>query len=544
MYEDDPRNDRGHDDEYEPRRGATLDTFLLERRKRQMRQALIVLAIVLPGLIGILYLARGPKPVPEIVEVVKVVEVKPEPEPVVRKPPPPPPEGTGSRAIRTPPARRERPFVRALAEALSKRPEVAVWLLSENLVRRFVAAVDAVATGQSPRGQLRMMWPRGKFKVSGEIFQEPVYIDPASYKRYDAIAEAFVSLDVQSSVAIYRKIMPMIDAAYADLGYPDHDFNATMLMAIEELLNAPVIVGDATLEPRVLSYAYEDANLEGLSNAQKQIMRMGPANMQRVQKKLRAFATALGASSASLPKSRIYNATPRVARSRARGSGARGEDHRALGRAFERHVQVDPRAVADERPHETRDALECERGHDFRLVDRQREVGQVVARVRPRAEVVHEAGELHERLTLAALLLHRALDEAPVAVALEEGAERLLSDRAHVGRVALALEFDDLVGELVDRSERVPQRGHDLVLVERDRFRAERDLQRLARDAPGILESVETLPALDEARTLHVPDDIGHPPSPLGATCMARLRKGNRMAGGRALGLRAPISGA
>jgi hypothetical protein len=286
----------------------TLDSFLMERRRRQIRQALLVAALVIPGLLGAYLLLRSPEPPPQVVEVVKAEPPKPAPKPVVSQPPPPPePE---PQAIVLPPLDQSDTFIRDLATNLSKRPEIGAWLLTDNLVRRFVAAVDAVATGQSPRGQLKMMWPRGRFKTIGEIFQEPVIVDPRSYDRYDLIAQAFVSLDVEGSITLYQRILPMVDAAYADLGYPDHDFQHTILMAIEELLSTPVMVGDATLSPRVISYAYEDTDLEGLSAAQKQFLRMGPSNMSKVQKKLRVFAAAFGVSNANLPKSRIYNATP------------------------------------------------------------------------------------------------------------------------------------------------------------------------------------------------------------------------------------------
>ena len=51
-----------------------------------------------------------------------------------------------------------------------------------------------------------------------------------------------------------------------------------------------------------VSYTYEDARLESLSAAQKQLLRMGPRNVRLVQAKLREIAPYLGIATESLPK--------------------------------------------------------------------------------------------------------------------------------------------------------------------------------------------------------------------------------------------------
>jgi hypothetical protein len=51
---------------------------------------------------------------------------------------------------------------------------------------------------------------------------------------------------------------------------------------------------EALVQPSV-RFLYEDEALEGLEPAQKQLMRMGPENVRRVQEKLREIQQALGA---------------------------------------------------------------------------------------------------------------------------------------------------------------------------------------------------------------------------------------------------------
>lgn len=43
-------------------------------------------------------------------------------------------------------------------------------------------------------------------------------------------------------------------------------------------------------------YEYPDEEIEGLSPAQRHLLRMGPRNVQRIQEKLREIQRALGAA--------------------------------------------------------------------------------------------------------------------------------------------------------------------------------------------------------------------------------------------------------
>ena len=57
-----------------------------------------------------------------------------------------------------------------------------------------------------------------------------------------------------------------------------------------------MVEGDTVVVPAAkgVGYAYADPRLERLTGAQKQLMRMGPANQQAIQNQLRSFAAAAG----------------------------------------------------------------------------------------------------------------------------------------------------------------------------------------------------------------------------------------------------------
>jgi hypothetical protein len=63
--------------------------------------------------------------------------------------------------------------------------------------------------------------------------------------------------------------------------------------AILELIQTPVADQRIYVERNVLTYKFDDPELEKLNPAQKHLIRMGPDNMRAVQAKLTEIAQAL-----------------------------------------------------------------------------------------------------------------------------------------------------------------------------------------------------------------------------------------------------------
>jgi hypothetical protein len=195
-------------------------------------------------------------------------------------------------------------LVRQLAKEISSHPRIAQWLQSKDLIRRFVAAVDNIANGLSPRAHIDFFLPPGEFVA---VKRGNVYVaDPEGYSRYYTVADVFVSLDIKQCVSLFRALKPLCQEAYRDLGYPDQDFEQTFLRAIVELLETPAVEGDIVLEKAVLNYVMRDPELESLSDAQKHLLRMGPESVGAIQAKMREIAIALGFAESRLPKARVY----------------------------------------------------------------------------------------------------------------------------------------------------------------------------------------------------------------------------------------------
>lgn len=188
-------------------------------------------------------------------------------------------------------------FVREAAASLADHPGLARWLLIDGIARRFVVTVDNIAEGHSPRRHLRFLTPRGSYLVLGDEYADAsVLIDPGSYRRYDAFVGAIEALDPQDCARLFGTLRPLLQLAYEELGYPGASFDRRLEEAAFELLSTPVLTGQPQLLPRVKRFEYADPELENLSDAQKHLLRMGPRNVERLQRKLRELSAAIDPS--------------------------------------------------------------------------------------------------------------------------------------------------------------------------------------------------------------------------------------------------------
>jgi hypothetical protein len=185
--------------------------------------------------------------------------------------------------------------VRELAAEISSHPKLAAWLVNEDLIRRFVASVDNIASGVSPQAHLDFLRPKESFEVD-ERRNGALVIEPDSYGRYDLVARVFASFDTDGTVTLYRELEPLIDEAYAEIGPAGADFDDRLDRAFDSLLAVPVLEGDAEVEQLIVTYAWADDELEALSGAQRHLLRMGPHNVSLIQAKLGELRAALAES--------------------------------------------------------------------------------------------------------------------------------------------------------------------------------------------------------------------------------------------------------
>ncbi|EGM68204.1 DUF3014 domain-containing protein [Shewanella sp. HN-41] len=182
-------------------------------------------------------------------------------------------------------------FIHQKALAIINNNVVGSSLITQDLARQFVVFVDNLAQGELTRKVSPIKGPEKLFTVS-EITNK-VYLNPDSYHRYDAYVTVIASMDEQSLMNTYKQLTPLLDEAFAELGYSNAKFNDRMLQAIKVLLAAPIIEDPIELNSISVNYQFVDPNLEALPSAQKLLIRMGPENTRKVKIALRKLENQL-----------------------------------------------------------------------------------------------------------------------------------------------------------------------------------------------------------------------------------------------------------
>jgi release factor glutamine methyltransferase len=123
----------------------------------------------------------------------------------------------------------------------------------------------------------------------------------------DRLAAAAASIDPAGAARLYATLKPRLEEAYRDLGYPQTPFDRTVERAIVLLLETPIVEDPVRVEPHgAAGYAFAAPELEGLTGAQKQLLRTGADNVRVIQSSLRAIAIALGIPASRLPLARTW----------------------------------------------------------------------------------------------------------------------------------------------------------------------------------------------------------------------------------------------
>lgn len=191
------------------------------------------------------------------------------------------------------------PYVSDALFAWLGRKEVLTFLQLDDFVRRVVATVDNLARSHAPRSRWPVNPTPGRFTTlaTGGDGVAGTAINPDNSLRYTPLVLFIESVDTAQAVTFYKRLYPLFQEAYEELGYPGHYFNDRLVAVIDHLLATPVQAGVLavtlvqvkgpveSLQPWV-RYEFADPALEALSAGQKILLRIGPVNHRRLQAKL------------------------------------------------------------------------------------------------------------------------------------------------------------------------------------------------------------------------------------------------------------------
>lgn len=183
-------------------------------------------------------------------------------------------------------------FLAERIEGLETGARLLSLIVSEDVIRKFVVFVDNVADGNLP--QLEYPVRRlGQAMAVRELDENLFEMQTVSYQRYTPLVDSLAAVNPEGALAIYRMMKPLFQEAYAEIGYPNRNFDTTLVRAIDTVLNARTAEGPFQLiKPKVM-YVYADSEVERMSPVEKQLLRMGPQNAEKLKLALRQYRDSL-----------------------------------------------------------------------------------------------------------------------------------------------------------------------------------------------------------------------------------------------------------
>jgi len=166
---------------------------------------------------------------------------------------------------------------------LTWRNELLSLLITDDIIRRFVVFTDNFAQGLLAYEHSPFSQPKGKFSVD----EETVDVESnkgiwqwnnQNSKRFDLYVDLLRSVDSTTLVNMYFEVKPLIDEAYSELGY-EEDFTHTLQDAVTRVLDMELPKSSMALTRTSVMYKYQDAQLEGLADSDKLLLRIGKENL-------------------------------------------------------------------------------------------------------------------------------------------------------------------------------------------------------------------------------------------------------------------------
>ncbi|QKX17158.1 DUF3014 domain-containing protein [Microbulbifer sp. YPW1] len=264
---------------------------------------LIALLVVAAVVFGIYWFAlrdtpapEAPAPVTEPAPETPSVDLdKPEDEPVI--PPAPEPAEPEDPPRQLPALNDSDAEARKDIISLSSDGALANWIVPDEVVRKWVAAVNTATKGDL----MHKNRPFNNLKDSLVVKDletrddgQKIYVlSQENYQRYEQPVRLFAMVDTDTAVNLYQFWYPRLKQAYGELGLKNKNFHAAVLAAIDQALAAPEVEGPIKLVRPTVYYKFEDEKLEKLPGLHKLMIRIGPDNAARVKEKLRELKAAL-----------------------------------------------------------------------------------------------------------------------------------------------------------------------------------------------------------------------------------------------------------
>ena len=166
------------------------------------------------------------------------------------------------------------------------------WFQVKDVIRKYIVIINDLSQNQILYKHRAFLKMPQKFVVKEDL--QGLYIGNESYARYDRLANVISSLDIQKARDLYLTFRPLFKQVYDEFGYPaEYQVEDIFMKAAASVIEAPIVDGRVSLYRYSVGYKFAEAKLEALNDVEKQMLRMGPENTQKIQAKLRQLVEAI-----------------------------------------------------------------------------------------------------------------------------------------------------------------------------------------------------------------------------------------------------------
>ncbi len=190
-----------------------------------------------------------------------------------------------------PPLTEADPFIRNYFQELGFSEQQILWLSSSELFQRWVTVVDGLSQGQLIRGVVSVEPPKTTFPM--KKIDNRYFLDEKGFSRFDSYIAGLEIISPSALADTFHYFRPLLEKTYGQLGYPPENFDNTLILALDNILKAPVYPGPIELTSKSVAYLFEDPELEKLTPLEKFMIRMGPENTARIQTYVAKFKESL-----------------------------------------------------------------------------------------------------------------------------------------------------------------------------------------------------------------------------------------------------------
>jgi hypothetical protein len=240
----------------------------------------VIPVVVVAGAVGAVYYGRSardpdPKPAAQTAAAPSTA-----PAPKVDNPlePPPDPEAPLPNLQNSDPS-----LLEAITQLFGDKLDA--FIVPTDVVRHIVVTIDNL-----PRKRAAVnLWPLKPTAgaIATQERDDELTLAERNYVRYEPLMKLVKGSNVRQLASTYKRLYPLFQQAYVDLGYPNGYFNNRLVEVIDHLLQTPELNEPVQLTQPSVYFEFADPELEQRSAGQKLLIRLGNSNAAAVKLKLR-----------------------------------------------------------------------------------------------------------------------------------------------------------------------------------------------------------------------------------------------------------------